>query len=299
MGPEGIACRGATVAGDWLVVAITSRYELNHELWGFNGQGWWLLAQRSAPQAIWPCPLGGAGNRDLIVFRHASTDYDLYRLKWRDKTLSTYASAGAWTSSLLDGGDPTRDKAWRAVGATFAQPANRGKSDSVDSVTIALEYSLDDGLTWVTAASQNTTAAATRTFTVQSAFATIPSARHLQLRVSWTSITDWAPVLTAVWAEYETLDNAPNRRRWELTVDAGDRNVRRDGQLDNQTGRQKIVALWDAWEARATLIFRDVDNDTDPVDYRVRIEEIDESVTKPSDAARWGESRVAITLAEV
>jgi len=31
----------------------------------------------------------------------------------------------------------------------------------------------------------------------------------------------------------------------------------------------------------------------------VRIEEIDESVTKPSDAARWGESRVAITLAEV
>ncbi|MGH2617565.1 MAG: hypothetical protein ACRDJC_20210, partial [Thermomicrobiales bacterium] len=156
-GPEGSSCCGATVAGDWLIVAITSRYELQHELWGFDGLGWWLLAQRATPHAIWPCPLGGAGNRDLLVFRHASTDYDLYRLKWRDKTLATYASNGAWTSSLLDAGDPTRDKAWRAIGATFAQPANRGKSDSNDAVTIDLEYSLDGGATWTTAANQNTT----------------------------------------------------------------------------------------------------------------------------------------------
>ncbi|MGH8573189.1 MAG: hypothetical protein ACREX8_11540, partial [Gammaproteobacteria bacterium] len=282
-----------------LIVAITSRYELQHELWGFDGQGWWLLAQRATPHAIWPCPLGGAGNRDLLVFRHASTDYDLYRLKWRDKTLATYASNGAWTSSLLDAGDPTRDKAWRAIGATFAQPANRGKSDSTDSVTIALEYSLDGGVNWTTAASQNTTAATTRTFTLQSAFASIPTARHLQVRVNWSSVNDWAPVLTGVWTEFETLDNAPNRRRWEFTVSAGDRRVRRDGQLDGQTGRQKIAALWDAWEARATLILKDVDNDTDPVDYSVRIEEIEESVTKPNDSARWGESRVALTLAEV
>ena len=43
-----------------------------------------------------------------------------------------------------------------------------------------------------------------------------PTSRHLQMRVSWSSVSDWAPVLVDVWAEYETLDNAPNRRRWEL-----------------------------------------------------------------------------------
>jgi hypothetical protein len=299
MGPEGAACRGATVAGDWLIVAVTSRYQEQAELWGFDGQGWWLLAQRSSPHAIWPCPLGGAGNRDLIVFRHDTTAYDLYRVKWRSETVATYATTGAWTSSLLDAGDPTRDKAWRAVGASFAQPADRGKPDSSDSVTIALEYSLDGGATWTTAASQATTAAATRTFTLQSAFASVPISRHLQLRVSWSSVSDWAPVLVHVWAEFETLDNAPTRRRWELVIAAGDRRLRRDGQLDSQTGRQKIAALWDAWEARTTLAFKDIDNDTDPVDYSVRIEEIEESAAKPNDSSRWGESRVALTLAEV
>jgi hypothetical protein len=298
IGPEGFACRGATVVGDWLIVAITSRYDLQHELWGFDGNGWWLLARRASPHAIWPCPLGGAGNRDLIVFRHSSLDYDLYRLKWRDTTLPTYADAGAWTSSLLDAGDATRDKAWRAIGAAFAQPANRGKSDSADSVTIALEYSLDGGATWTPAASQSSTTAGARTFTLQSAFATIPTSRHLQIRVSWSSVTDWAPVLVDVWAEYETLDNAPPRRRWELSITASDRRVRRDGALDAETGRQKIAALWDAWEAGATLAFNDIDHDADPVDYSVRIEEIEESAAKPNDAGRWGESRVALTLAE-
>ncbi len=299
MGPEGAACRGATVAGDWLIVAVTSRYDENAELWGFNGEGWWLLAQRDSPHAIWPCPLGGAGNRDLIVFRHDATTYDLYRVKWRSETVATYASSGAWTSSLLDAGDPTRDKAWRAVGASFAQPTNRGKADSSDSVTISLEYSLDGGASWTTAASQATAAAATRVFTLQSAFAAIPASRCLQLRVSWSSVSDWAPVLVDVWAEFETLDNAPNRRRWELVIAAGDRRLRRDGQLDPQTGRQKIAALWDAWEARTTLVFKDIDNDADPIDYSVRIEEIEETAAKPNDAGRWGESRVALTLAEV
>lgn len=299
MGPEGVACRGATVAGDWLIVAITSRYQEQAELWGFDGQGWWLLGRRASPPAIWPCPIGGAGNRDLVVFRDQSTLYDLYRVTWRGETAATYAASGAWTSSLLDAGDPTRDKAWRAAGASFAQPAHRGKADSGDSVTIALEYSLDGGATWTTAASQSTTAAGTRTFALQSAFAAIPVSRRLQLRVSWSSVSDWAPVLVGVWAEFETLDNAPNRRRWELVIAAGDRRVRRDGQLDAQTGRQKIAALWDAWEARATLAFKDIDNDADPVDYSVRIEEIEESAAKPNDAGRWGESRVALTLAEV
>ena len=61
------------------------------------------------------------------------------------------------------------------------------------------------------------------------------------------------------------------RRRWELTIDAGDGNVKRDGQRDAKTGRQAIAALWDAWELGTAVTFKDIDNDTDPVTYVVAI----------------------------
>jgi hypothetical protein len=35
------------------------------------------------------------------------------------------------------------------------------------------------------------------------------------------------------------------------------------------------------------------------ITYRVRIEEIEERTAKPNDASRWGQSQVALTLAEV
>jgi hypothetical protein len=264
MGPESRAsgCRGAAVVGDWLVVAIDGRYGTS-ELWGFNGDGWWLLEQRASPAMLWPCAVGGSGDRELLVFRDGSTTYDLYRMTWRSASIHTYAAAASWTSSLLDTGEPTREKSWRAIGATFAAPANRGNGASSDSVTLTLEYSLDGGATWTAAANASTATAASRAFTLQSAFETAengpPSSRHLQLRVSWSSVSDWAPVLVSVWAEFAVLENAPPRRRWELVVDAGDRHVRRDGNLDPQSGRQKIAALWDAWEAGHTLGFQELD----------------------------------------
>jgi hypothetical protein len=299
-GPEGVTCHGGVVAGDWLIVCLTSRYESRREIWGFDGSGWYLLVTAtSGAQKLWPAAIGGAGNRDLLVFRDGSATYDLYRLKWRDTTNNTYAATAVWTSNLLDAGDPTRDKAWRALGATFAQPADRGNVASGDAIALTLEYSLDGGVTWSTAASSAPSNGAVRMHTLQSAFASVPTSRCLQLRVTWGSISDWAPVLTGVWVEYETLDNAPARRRWEVTIDAGDRNVRRDSTIDPQTGREKIAALWDAWALQQTLPFQDIDNDSAPVAYAVRIEEIAEMATRPSDAARWGESRVELTLAEV
>lgn len=264
MGPEAGAggCHGAAVAGDWLVVAIEGRYG-GQELWGFDGAGWWPLARRESPEMLWPCAVGGAGNRDLLLFRDGTATYDLFRLSWRAESIHTYASEGTWTSSLLDAGDPTRDKCWRAVGATFAQPANRGNVSSSDSVTITLEYSLDGGVTWVTAASAVTTSAASREVTLQSAFDgaadSLPASRHLQLRVRWDSVSDWAPVLVNTWAEYTLLDNAPPRRRWEMAIAARDRAVRRDGNRDPRPGRQQIATLWDAWEAGQTIGFQEPD----------------------------------------
>ncbi len=107
--------------------------------------------QRASPAFLWPCPLAGAGNRDLLAFRDGGGTYDLYRLRWRSSVLHTYATAGTWTSSVIDGNDPTANKAWTRIGATFAAPGDRGNTASVDSVNFPLEYSVDGGVTWSTA----------------------------------------------------------------------------------------------------------------------------------------------------
>jgi hypothetical protein len=262
IGPEGVACHGATVAGDWLIVAITSRYGTNRQLWGFDGRGWWLL-HSDATLHLWPMAVGGAGNRDLLVFRDASETYDLYRLAYRSSSVHSLNTGGVWTSSLIDAGDPSRMKAWRAIGATFAAPAQRGNAGSADAVTVTLEYSLNAGASWSQAASLAANDPATLERELRSAFLISPQSRYLQLRVVWSSVSDWAPVLASVWADYQVrADSSTRKRRWELAVDAGDRGVRRDGQRDSRPGRQQISRLWTAWEGATSLVFRDIDDDT-------------------------------------
>jgi hypothetical protein len=317
IGPDGVRCYGAAVAGDWLIVAVQSRYGA-YEAWGFDGSGWWLLFQRSAvgPAVVWPCALAGAGNRDELLFRDGSLTYDLLRLRWRSTALHTYASSGEWVSSLIDGDDPTADKAWTRIGATFAAPGDRGNAASVDSVSFPLEYSIDGGRTWVTVEDTPAASGANRILTRGVDYAGPPISRFLQLRQRWSSVSDWAPVLTRLWVEFENADDyalaelaqtayeedlareATLRRRWEITIDAGDRNVRRDSQLDTKTGRQAISALWDAWEPGTELDFKDIDHDTDPVTYLVQIAGIEEKAARPADGARWGESTVTLILEE-
>ena len=128
-------------------------------------------------------------------------------------------------------------------------------------------------------------------FTLDQSYTTPPTGRMFQVRVLWSSVSDWAPVLTSIWLETEdeadyTLgelgaaaydqylidlaawddemaaadaawaaelaayeveyaaavvayeaalaDAQILRRRWELTIDAGDRTIRRDGQRGHQ-----------------------------------------------------------------
>src|SRR5918993_742376 len=156
MGPEGVNCFGACVAGDWLIVSTAARYGGNYELWGFDGEGWWLLAQRTSSRYLWPVPLAGAGNREFLTFRDGGGTYDLFRLRWRSTSLHTYPSSGSWASPLVDGGDPSQTMVLRGAGPVFAAASDRGNSASVDSVTRTLEYSTDGGVTWTQVATAST-----------------------------------------------------------------------------------------------------------------------------------------------
>ena len=123
--------------------------------------------------------------------------------------------------------------------------------------------------------------------------------RFLQLRVTWTSVLDWAPVLTGVWAEYALLDGPAPRRRWSIQVMARDGLVRRDGSVSDRSGREQIADLWATWEGNETVALKDIDFDDEGMTRQVRIVDIEEVVAKPSDASRWGEAAVRLGLVEV
>jgi FlaG/FlaF family flagellin (archaellin) len=300
-GLEGRACYGGAIAGNMLVVSIQNR-AAEYELWAFDGTGWWLMRSVTTAARVWPAYLSGAGNMDLIAFRNgdAGVACDLYRMVYRDAGAHAYATTGSFVTSLLDAGDRDADKSWRAIGATFAAPAIRGNPASVDGVTVTLSWSIDAGETWTVAASANVSDPTQRTLTLR---ADLPSnaavSRFLQLKVTWLSVADWAPVLTGLWAEHATLDAPARRRRWTFGVMARDGLVRRDGSVSSKTGRQQIADLWSAWSANQTIALKDIDYDSDPVTRQVRVVDIEETVTRSSDASRWGEASVRLGLVEV
>ena len=106
-------------------------------------------------------------------------------------------------------------------------------------------------------------------------------------------------MLTGLWAEYELLDSPARRRRWRFKVHARDAVVQRDGTVSTRTGWELAADLWAAWEAGATVPFRDLDFDATGVTYQARIIGISEDVAKPADGGRWGEAVLALTLVEV
>jgi hypothetical protein len=239
---------------------------------------------------------------DLLAFRDgdAGVACDLYRMVYRDAATHAYAATGSFVTSLLDAGERDADKSWRAIGATFAAPAVRGNPASVDGVTVTLSWSIDAGETWTVAASANVSDPTQRTLALRADLVSAAAvSRFLQLKVTWLSVADWAPVLTGVWAEHATLDAPARRRRWSLGVMARDGLVRRDGSVSPISGRQQIAHLWNAWSANQTITFKDIDYDSDPVTRQVRIVDIEEHVAKPSDASRWGDASVRLGLVEV
>jgi hypothetical protein len=303
LGLGGRACRGACVAGAFLVVAIEATDGAS-EVWAWNGAGWWLVLRNASGAAGWTWPIGlsGAGASDVLVFRDGSRDIDLLRLYPRSPSELALSAGGSYVTSLLDAGERDREKAWRKIGATFTSPEPLGNPASTAPVTIALDWSADAGATWTTAATR-TLAAADAGSGASDLNADIASdaavSRFAMLRVTWGGVVDWAPVLTGLWVEFEALDAPARRRRWELAVLAHDQVVRRDGGAVSRTGRELIAALWAAWETGTMLPFRDIDHDADPVERRIRIVGIRERVARPADAGAGGDAVVELTLVEV
>ena len=93
-------------------------------------------------------------------------------------------------------------------------PAGRGNQASTDQVTVSLDYSLDAGADLDDGGdSQPDRSDGADAATGSGTGLEAATSRFLQLRLAWSSVLDWAPVLTQIWADYAVLDNAPPRRR--------------------------------------------------------------------------------------
>jgi hypothetical protein len=296
---EGAACHGGCVAGGWLVVALRTRAGAG-EVWATDGVGWWRIGQTPAGSAarLWPTALHGAGARDVLLFRDGSATCDLLRLTPRSVAAHALRTSGEWPSPLLDAGERGAAKAWRAVGASFAAPEVVGNPASTDPVTVALDWSVDGGATWTEAATTTVADPAERLLELEAGLPGGTLARWLQLRVRWSGVQDWAPTLAGVWADW-TLPPLPRaRRRWTFAVRCADRQLAPDGSLLPRSGRELAAALWDAWEAGATLPFEDIDHAATGAAHPVRIAALEERIPAPADAGRWGESVVEVEVVE-
>jgi hypothetical protein len=302
-GLSGKRCYGGCVAGGYVVVSIESWDDMN-QLWGWDGSGWWKLDEKASAETgnwIWPTPANNSGSWDLMVFRHGSDDYDLYRLQ--DRTAATHAipsSRSHVVTPMIDASERDKSKAWRKVGAVFASSERIGNLASVEAVALYLDYSIDGGETWTIAASASClgNTMAYNNLTLDGVLSAQES-RFLMLRVRWVSVSDWAPILVGLWCEFEVLDSPARRRKWAFAVKAEDQVIDRDGRPFAQTGRELIAALWAAWQGGTTLPFQDLDYDADATIRTVRIVGISESVPKPSDQGRWGDSIVSLQMVEV
>jgi hypothetical protein len=260
------------------------------------------MAERETTPWVWPTALAGAGSLDLLAFRDGDTGitYDTVRMIPRSAATPSYAATGSFTTALLDAGERDAHKSWRAIGATFTTPEERGDVASTDPVTLSLAWSIDGGSTWTTAAS---TTVSDPTQHIHELTAELPPdtavARYLQLRVTFSSVSDWSPVLTGLWADYALLDHPPRRRRWSFTILANDASIQRDGSVAMLDGRAQIAALWQSWETNQTVTLRDLDYDADPTDRAVRITAIEEQVPKPANAANLTAAAIHLQLLEL
>lgn len=298
-GIEGAACYGGVVAGDRLVVVVKHRLG-PIETWTYDGIGWWKANHNTSADVCWPWYLAGAGTYDLILFRPASTTYQRSRLVFRSTVNHNYSTATSrYLTSVLDAGDRASIKAWLNAGAAFHVPEIRGDITSIDTVTMSLEYSINNGSTFTSLVSAAYSDPAVRNNRIEANFGAGIESQTLMLRVVWTGVTDWAPTLTSIWVDYSILGDATRKRRWQFKVNARDALILRSSAIESRTAVQLVADLWAAWSAGTSVLLRDIDYDDAATEYQTRIIAISEERKTPANIGALTASELTLTLIQL
>ncbi len=280
-GPAGQATSGAAITNGWLLVTVTPHGGGDEELWGFDGDGWWLLDT----DVVYPASVAGGL---LAAFDGSTLHY--YVMDSQD-TPADLAASYQVVTDVLDAGRLERMKRWRLAGLELLRP----DGETVGSWDFELAYSTDGGDSWsslgsVTVADQRSTV--TKPLAIESTL--------LQLSITATANSGLPPFIAAIWVEYISLDGSVRRRRWEFQVHARDNGIDRDGANDARTGQEVREAIWQLFDDASTMTFRDADYPDTLTEYTVSLTGIDEVWRNTADQLQLGaDTLLGLTLVEV
>lgn len=157
-------------------------------------------------------------------------------------------SADGWfTTSTYDAGTPGLRKMWRKIVVDYGIPATGGGS-------IKVEYSIDNGATWVVAGTITTTAERTRAeYSLENVFAV-----SLKLRFTLDStLATRSPTFYGYTVSYIPVPE-PNWL-WSFTIVLSEKQVLLDGTVETVPTETRLAALRDMWRAKDLVNFIDVD----------------------------------------
>jgi hypothetical protein len=281
-GPEGASTAGAAVVNGWLLTTITPHASATtHQLWGYDGSGWWLLDEIMGASTL-DAPTSDGGGR-LVTFQSGGGDMRAYDLD-DTTTASTLASPFTLTTPPIDAGTPDRSKTWRRVGMELTRPDGA----TVGEWTYAIDYSTDGGGTWTSAGA----AASVSSAQASIEYAINASGTTLLLRVTGTRVSGLPPFIRAIWVAYDARDTA--RRRWQFRIMARERGINRTGALDTRSAQDIRDALWALRDVTPPVTFTDID----ATSHTIHLTTIREDCPKPADHATGVGTVVEVVVEE-
>ena len=281
---------GIVSNGQWLFAEVTTQYGASG-IWALADDAWFYV--NTSLDQVFPGPgrlIGGTVD--------AATDF--YWLDDSDPDDSSNYATSYQVATALQGATIARDKNWTQIGAEFHRP----DSETVGTWTAQLQYSTNAGRTWSNAgSSQNITDEHQRiTATID------VDCRVLMVRVNMAQTTTLAPIVVALWADWQvtstdggddptaaTADTRTptNYRRWRFKILAQDDVIDREGALiaiDASTIRSNLWA-----RLNQTSSFTDLDG---TVHATTTITDIDEKWPMPSDEPHTVSTELTLTILE-
>ena len=289
----------AAVAGGYLCVAVRDPATATTAVWVFDGVRWMLLARSGTAYGN----LYGAGG--AILDGHLfSLNLGSTSARWQLPVVGlpgTPQASGQVIAGPLDAGAADAIKTWTQISvpwSTILYPAGTSAPANPGGNLLA-EYSVDDGVTYVSLGNVVVAAAARSglaQWTVSSGGA---EANRLLVRITWTPTSAYAGLqIDAVFASGWRIADKPKDERWTAAIKVSDRLIRRDGAVDPRSGETMLQALRALAQAGRTFAFQDLDYDLSSRSVTCRVVDLTES-TRKGDGTRFLETTVTLTLAAV
>lgn len=277
---------------DWMFCEVTTYYGASG-WWATDGETWFLL--NTDLDQLWR-------TWDDHVVGVIDNDTDLYDLD-EDPDGAGDQATSYQAATTLQGATIARDKNWTKIGAEF----QRYDGETVGSWSAQLQYSTDGGRTWTNAGSSQTVDDEAERITADISGSGV-TGRMLMVRVNVSATSGLAPILVALWADWDVTDDdggaegtagtsgsttRTHVRRWRFKIPAQDGLVNRNGAALGLSASTIRSNLWA--RLNQTSSFTDLDG---TVHATTTLTDIEEAWPSPADQPLNVSTMMELTILE-